>query len=401
MLLLMNELKAKLEDEIKQVESDVIKWRRHLHENPELSNQEFETKKYIEEKLKSFNGIELFHPTETSIIGVLKGEKCGETIAFKCDIDALPIYEKANVEFKSKNKGIMHACGHDAHVAMVLGAAKVLSNHKDKIQGTIKFIFQHSEEIMPGGEADIVNFGYVDDVKEFLAIHTNPFIKTGMLSTKPGVITASVDRFTIKIKGESGHTSQPQQSVNPILVGIEIVESIEGIIKRKVSPYIPEVISITQFDTNNEYHSIIPGNVTVGGCVRSLDEEVRHIVKDEIENIVKYTCEKYAIKYEINYTLKRNRTINNEELTVFCERLIKEHFNSGIYKRLDISYLIGDSFSAYANEKPGCFISLGVGNEEIDAKYHSHTDKFKIDEAALITGVKLFVLFAFKKLMKQ
>ena len=401
MLLFMNELKAKLEEETKLIENDVIKWRRDLHKNPELSNKEFETKKYIEKKLKSFNSIELLHPTETSIIGVLKGTRSGDTVGFKCDIDALPIYEKADVEFRSKNEGIMHACGHDAHIAMLLGAAKVLSNHRDKIQGSIKFIFQHAEEVMPGGEADIIKLGYIDDVKEFLAIHTNPFIKTGILSTKSGVITASVDRFNIKINGKSGHTSQPQQTINPIIVGTEIVSSIEGIIKRKVSPYIPEVISITQFDTNNEYHSIIPETVTIGGCIRSIDEEVRYVVKNEIENIIKFTCDKYGTSYQIDYKLRRNRTVNDDNLTLFCERLIKEHFSPGIYKKLDISYLIGDSFSAYANEKPGCFISLGVGNEEIDAKYHSHTDKFKIDESALIIGVKLFVLFVFKKLMKQ
>lgn len=392
----MNQVKATLESEILNVEEDIIKWRRHIHENPELSHMEYETKKYVENILKDFDGMEVVSPTDTSIIGILKGDVDGNTIGFKTDMDALRLNEEVDIPFKSKKPGIMHACGHDAHVAMLLGAAKVLSNHRDKIKGTIKFIFQHAEEVMPGGELDIINGRYVDDVDMILCIHTNPLIKAGVIATKPGVITAAIDRFSITVKGKGGHASRPQETINPVVIGSEIVSSLQNVVSRKVSPYIPQVLSITQFDTFNEYHSIIPDEVKIGGCVRSIDDESRYIVKEEIESTVGYISKKYNGDCEINYRLRRNSIKNDDEVYTLVERLVKEHFSVGAFKKLEVPYLIGDSFSAFSSKIPGCFISLGVGNEEIGAKYHSHSAKFKIDESALLTGTEFFVLFAFK-----
>lgn len=395
----MNQLKDELESEILDIEKDIINWRRHIHMYPELSHKEFETKKYIENILKKFEGISIVCPTETSVIGILKGEGEGETIAFKSDIDALPILEAVDTPFRSTKHGIMHACGHDAHAAMLLGAAKILSKYRNRINGTIKFIFQHAEEVIPGGDLDIIKGGYIEDVNEILCIHTNPFIKAGVIATKKGVITASIDKFFLTIQGIGGHSSMPELTENPVVVGSEIVSSIQGLLVRKISPYTPEVIAITQFDTYNEYHSIIPERVTIGGCIRSIDEESRIIIEKEIEKIVECITKIHGVDYDLKYELGHSTTNNNEELTVRVERVVKEHFSTDKFMKLENPYLIGDSFSSYTDIKPGCFVSLGVGNEEIGAKYYSHTDKFTLDETALTTGVRFIVLFSFKKLI--
>ncbi|MGF7060067.1 M20 metallopeptidase family protein [Brassicibacter mesophilus] len=390
-------LKRKIEEEIESIEEEVISWRRHIHQNPELSFHEYETKQYIESVLKTFDGIETFSPTETSVIGLLRGDEDGETLAFKADIDALPLQEETNISFKSKKEGVMHACGHDSHVAMMLGAAKILSKYRNVIKGNIKFIFQHAEETPLGGAVEIIEKGYIDDVDMILCIHVTPALEAGVLATKAGPITCALDKFSVTIRGKGGHASTPNETIDPIIIGTEIINSLQTIISRKISPYIPQVISITYFNTFNKYHSIIPDKIVFGGSIRSIDEETRVFVKKNIQNIIDGITKAHGGKYEIEYEPSYSATINDEDVALLAEKVIKEHFKTGSFKKLEIPYLVADSFSCYTKAKPGCFMSLGVGNKKIGASYYCHDSKFMIDESALLNGVRFLVLFGAKK----
>lgn len=392
-------LKRIIEEKVASIEKDILVWRRHIHQNPELSFHEYETKRYIESILKTFDGIEILHPTETSIIGLLRGAEEGETIAFKADIDALPLLEETNERFNSTKDGIMHACGHDAHSAMLLGAAKILCEFKNSIKGNIKFIFQHAEETIPSGAMEIIDNGYIDDVAMVLGLHVTPFLESGILATKPGPITSALDKFSVTIKGKGGHASTPNETIDPIIIASEIVTSMQTIVSRVVSPYIPQVISVTHFNTFNKSHSIIPDKVVFGGSIRSVDENTRTIVKSSIHNIVSGITKAHGGEYDLIFELGHSPTINNTKIVTLAEKVILENFSTGTYTKLESPYLVGDSFSYYSKAKPSCFIFLGIRNEEINSIYYCHNPKFILDESALINGVKFLVLFASKQLI--
>lgn len=399
MLSKINNLKRLIEEEFETIEDDIIKWRRHIHVNPELSFQEYETKKYIEYVLKTFEGIEILNPTETSVIGFLRGKEKGETIAFKADIDALSLIEETDESFKSRKEGIMHACGHDAHVAMLLGAAKILCKFRDDIKGNIKFIFQHAEETIPSGALEIIDKGYIDDVDMIVGLHVTPFLQSGVLGTKSGPVTSALDKFSVTIKGKGGHASTPNEGIDPIIIGSEIVTSMQTIVSRIVSPYIPQVISITYFNTFNTSHSIIPDKVVLGGSVRSIDETTRSLVKQSIHNIIDGITRAHGGKYDLQFEIGHSPTMNDNKVTMLIEKVIRENFSEGTYKKLESSYLVGDSFSYYAKAKPSCFVFLGIRNEELGSIYYCHNPKFKVDESALINGVRLLALFGAKRLI--
>lgn len=390
-------IKRLIEEEIKNIEQDIILWRRHIHQNPELSFHEYETKEYIKSILETFEGIEIVSSTDTSVIGILQGKEKGETIAFKADIDALPIQEDSNISFKSKNDGVMHACGHDAHAAMLLGAAKVLSKFKDKMKGNIKFIFQHAEETIPSGATEIIEKGFIDDVDMILCLHVTPFLASGVLGTKSGPITSALDKFSVTIKGIGGHASTPNETIDPIIMGAEIVTSLQTIVSRTVSPYIPQVVSITYFNTFNTSHSIIPDRVVFGGSIRSIDETTRMLVKNSIHNIIDGITKAYGGEYELDIELGHSPTMNDSMVALLSEKLIKENFEAGTFKKLDTPYLVGDSFSYYAKVKPACFVSLGIRNEDIGSIYYCHNAKFMLDESALLNGVRFLALFGAKQ----
>lgn len=390
-------MKRVIEEEIRGIQEDVILWRRDIHSNPELSFYEYETKEYIKRVLQTFEGVQIEEPTATSIIGILKGSQEGETIAFKADMDALPLQETLDISFKSRNDGVMHACGHDAHIAMLLGAAKILSRFKDRIKGNIKFIFQHAEETIPNGAVEIIEKGFIDDVDMILTLHVSPFLNAGMLGTKSGPITAALDKFTVTIKGLAGHASTPNEAIDPIIMGAEIVTSLQNIVSRIVSPYIPQVVSITHFNTSNKSHSIIPGEVVFGGSIRSIDQKTRDIVKDSMHNIIDGITKAYGGKYQLDIELGHPPTTNDSRVVLSAEKLIKENFEAGTFVKLDAPHLVGDSFSYYSKVKPACFLYLGIRNEEIGSIHYCHNSKFTLDEAALYNGVRFLVLFAAKQ----
>ncbi|WP_257349684.1 M20 metallopeptidase family protein [Pseudalkalibacillus decolorationis] len=381
------------------VKDEVVTWRRHLHENPELSYQEYETSEYIYNLLKTFSGLEVTRPTETSVLAVLKGSKNSTnkqyTIAFRADIDALPIEEKADVEFKSKNPGVMHACGHDAHAAMLLGAAKTLSQKQEDISGEIRFIFQHAEEVTPGGAQELVKKGVIDGVDYAFALHVTPYEQAGTMCIKEGVLCAAADDFEIKIIGQGGHASTPELAIDPLIIGAEIATNIQQIVSRKISALHAPVVSVTKFNSGNALN-VIPEHADLGGTIRSLDPDSRVKSREYLQQIVKGITEAHGANYEIKWDLGYPAVVNHIDAVNLSRTVVEEV--CGKDNLIDVKDpLFGtEDFSSFSEVVPASMQFIGVHNDDFGKAFPLHHPKFKIDEKALQYGVDYFVRIAEK-----
>ena len=259
---------ATLDDRIREVKDDVVGWRRHLHRNPELSFHEEETSRFVHATLLSFGGLELSRPTPTSVVARLVGDHPGPTVALRADMDALPITEENDSEFVSRNPGVMHACGHDGHTAMLLGAARILSGMRDEISGEVRFLFQHAEETYPGGAEEMVRAGAMEGVDAVIGIHLWSGLPAGKVGIVHGPMMASPDTFEISVKGDGGHAAMPHQTVDAIAIGAQVVTNLQHVVSRETDPTENVVVSVTKF-VGGTTHNVIPGTVEMTGMVRS------------------------------------------------------------------------------------------------------------------------------------
>jgi len=355
--------------------------------NPELSFEEVETSQFVYDKLLSFGGLEVYRPTKTSVIARLIGDKPGKILGLRADMDALPINEETNLAFASKKSGVMHACGHDGHTAMLLGAAKILSQRKEEIRGEIKFIFQHAEELLPGGAQEMVKAGVVDDIDYIVGLHLMSTLPTGKFGITYGHLTSNTDMFDLRVIGKGGHSSQPENSVDPIAVSAQIINNLQHIVSRNLSPSDQLVISITELSAGTA-KNVIPEFVDIGASVRSFCPKVREEAVMLIERIVKGITEAHGASYQYNYTYGYSSVINNEKLTKKVEETIIEEFGSDAVENSD-PIMGGEDFSAFSEKVPGCFIPVGAGNKEKGFNYPHHHPRFDIDEDALEGGLRI------------
>lgn len=370
-------------------QADMIKWRRHLHRHPELSFHEVETAKYIQKVLADFPNLEVSSLTENSVIAILKGSKPGKTIALRADIDALPIMEEADVDFPSENPGVMHACGHDTHTAMLLGAVKVLSKMQDKISGTVKFIFQPAEEEPPGGAKLLVEAGVMDDVDRVFGLHIAPNIPVGMVGTRKGAASAASDVFTLKIQGKGSHGSTPDLSIDPIMIGVEIINNLNNIVSRNISPFDNAVVSIGEFNAGKTAN-VIPDTAQIQGTIRTNDKKVRLFIKKRIEDIIDGICKMYGASYDLDYLLGYSEVNNESDATdivlAAAEKVVGKERIFEAPKMMG-----GEDFSAYTDVKSGSFFILGGGTAAEGCGYMNHHPKFKIMEDCFPVGAGMHV----------
>ncbi|WP_244440923.1 amidohydrolase [Neobacillus jeddahensis] len=390
----MIEKMVKTQELVEAVENEVIEWRRHFHENPELSFQEVETSKYVYEKLQSFGNIDVSWVTPTSVMGRLIGQQPGKVLGLRADMDALPILEETGLPFASKKSNIMHACGHDGHTAMLLGAAKVLSQLKDEMKGEIRFFFQHAEELFPGGASEMVKEGVTEGIDGVVGLHLASQIPLGKFFVTYGPATAASDAFDIIIQGRGGHGSAPNATVDPIAIGVQVVNGINQIISRKVDASQRAVISVTKFQGGTA-NNVIPDRITLGGTVRTFDPEVRKQIPVWIEKITKGLTEANDASYQFDYQLGYSSVVNEEKITSLVEQTIVETFGE-CNRVISQAIMGGEDFSAFSAEAPGCFVFLGAGSEKVEENYPHHHPKFDVKEEAFILGVNYFVQSALK-----
>jgi len=383
-----------LDQAMKSVNGQVIEWRRTLHQHPEVSFEEVWTSQFIYDTLVSFGNLTVSRPTKTSVMARLIGTQPGKVLALRADIDALPVQEENDLPYASQNPGVMHACGHDGHASILLGAAKTLSQFKDSIKGEVRFIFQCAEEIPPGGACEMVKAGVMEGVDQVIALHLFSFASVGQFAIGHGVVSSANDRFQIKIQGKGGHSSMPNVTIDPIAIGSQVITNLQHIVSRQNDPTEKLVISVTTFHGGDVFN-VIPDSITMTGSVRSFNPELRKNVPILMERIIKGVCEAHGASYTFNYDTGYDMIINNEELTEFVEETIREVWGPEKLQKME-AMMGSEDFSAFANVAPGCFVVVGVANEEKGITYPQHHPRFDMDEDALAMGLELFVQVAKK-----
>jgi len=340
--------------------------------------------------------LELSRPTATSVVARLVGAGPGRTLAIRADMDALPIEEENDFEFASRNPGVMHACGHDGHTAVLLGTAKILSGMRDKISGEVRFLFQHAEELYPGGAEEMVNAGAMEGVDLVIGAHLWAPMEVGKVGVAYGPFMASPDTFWITVNGKGGHAAMPHQAVDSIAIGTQVVTNLQHLVSRNTDPLDNVVVSVTKF-TGGTTHNVIPGSVEMLGTVRTLDPEVRKKVPELMERVVKGITQAHGAEYEFEYQFGYRPVVNDAEVTRMVEETVREVFGEETLEVMRPN-MGGEDFSALQQSAPGTFFYVGAGNEEKGITYPHHHPRFTVDEDALTYGLKMFMNATFKLL---
>lgn len=385
-----------VKEEIKNYKDYIVSMRRDFHKYPEKSGEEIRTSKRIKEELEGM-GIPYKSVANTGVIGTIKGKNSGKTIALRADMDAISVFEESDVDYKSKDDGMMHACGHDGHMAMLLGAAKLLNDNKDKINGTVNLLFQPAEEIAKGAKA-MIEDGALEDVDGVFGIHLWGDLDYGKVSVEEGPVMASADIFKITIKGKGGHGSLPHQGIDAAVVACAIVMNLQTIVSRETSPIEPVVISIGSIKSGTRFN-VIASDAILEGTARCFNPTLREEIPKMIERIIKHTAEAYRAEASLEYTFGMPTSINNEE----CSKLAKNSIKKIIGKD-GIGYMpkltIGEDMAEYLNRVPGVIALVGSKNECKGCIYPNHHGKFDIDEDSLEIGAALHVQYALDFLNK-
>ena len=383
--------------EAMRIENEIIEIRRHLHENPEIGYEEFETSKLIKEYLKN-EGIPYLEFAKTGVCGIIKGTKAStdkeKVLALRADIDGLPIQDAKKCSYASKKHGKMHGCGHDGHTSILLGAAKILNKYKDEFNGIIKLIFEPAEETT-GGAKVMIEEGVLENPKvdAICGLHVDEAIVEGKIAVRYGTVNAASNPFTIKITGAGGHGAYPHNTVDPIVIASHVVIALQSIVSREVDPLNPAVVTVGTI-SGGTAQNIIPGEVTISGIIRTMTLEDRAYVVRRLEEIVNGICisfrGKAMIKIEESYPCLYNNDhmvsiLRDSAKTVLGEENVSEQKNP----KMGV-----ESFAYFANKVPAVFYFLGVRNEEKGIIHPAHSNLFDIDERSLAKAVAIQCKFA-------
>ncbi|YCA43629.1 M20 family metallopeptidase [Bacillus sp. JZ8] len=379
----MKEQLARLED----IYPEIVELRRYFHQYPELSFREVQTPAKIADYLNSLGLDVKTGVGGNGVVGFLKGGDQGKTVALRADFDALPIQDEKDVSYKSKNPGVMHACGHDAHTATLLGVAKVLSEMRDRLCGNVVFIHQFAEEITPGGAKPMIEDGCLDGVDVIFGTHLWTPIPIGEIGYRSGEFMAAADRFDITINGKGGHGASPHDTVDPIAIGTSLVQALQHIVSRRVDPLKPAVLTVASFQAGDAFN-VIPQKATIRGTVRTFDEEVQHFIQQEMEKITEGICQQGGASYDFTYQKGYPAVINHS----YEANLVAEHASlivgSSNTKEV-LPNMGGEDFAYYLQKVPGAYFFTGAGNEKKKANYPHHHPKFDIDERSMLIAAKM------------
>lgn len=399
----MNELKEKIKNLAQAYTEEIIANRRHLHSHPELSFQEHETAKYVAEKLKSFGLTPKENVADTGLTVIIEGKNpTSKTLALRADMDALPILEKNEVSYKSQNEGVMHACGHDAHTASLLGTARILKEITDNFEGSIKLVFQPGEERFPGGASLMIKEGVLEKEGEYLAPqqiigqHVMPLIPAGKVGFREGLYMASADEIYMTIRGKGGHGAMPEYLTDSVLIASHVVVALQQVVSRNSSPKMPSVLSIGKFISNGATN-VIPSEVYLEGTFRTYDEEWRMEAHQKIEKIARGIVESMGAELDIDIKVGYPHLKNNPELTQRLRTFAEDFLGKENVVDLDL-WLAGEDFAYYSQQIDACFYRLGTRNEERGITSSVHTPTFDIDETSLTLGAGLMTWLAIQEI---
>lgn len=376
-------------EEVLRTEPALIEERRWLHQHAEVSFKELKTTDWLEEQLAGLEGVTATRPTKTGLVASVKGTKPGKAhiIGIRADIDALPIPEEAPVPFASETPGVMHACGHDGHAAILLSTVRLLSKSRESFCGEVRCFFQHAEELPPGGAIEMVRAGANEGVEAMFSLHLSSNYPTGALGMREGVLTSNVDKFEITVRGKGGHCAFPEQCQDPVIAACSLVLDLQTIVSRRLPAKEPAVISVCAIEGGTAYN-IIPGEVRIKASVRSFGESTREKIEAEVRRIALGVGESFGVSCAVEYDKGYPSVVNDPEMTALVRRLMGERF--GNEQLLELEPLMpGEDFSYFLSDTvPGYFLELGSGNAGKGCAFPHHNTKYCLDEDALKYGVQ-------------
>ncbi|MDQ8733470.1 M20 family metallopeptidase [Paenibacillus sp. LHD-38] len=377
---------------LQQLFPKMIKWRRHLHQYPELSFHERVTSSWIASQLSEL-GIEVRTGIGGhGIIAVINGDLPGPIIALRADIDALPIQDEKKCEYASKVPNVMHACGHDAHTATMLGIATYYAANRAGLSGERRLLFQPAEEVTPGGAKPMIEDGALDGVDVIYGVHLWTPLDYGLVASKPGPFMAAADEFVIDIIGRGGHGGLPHQAVDAILIGTDLVQSVQSIVSRNVNPLHPAVVTIGSFQAGTT-NNVIAERCRLKGTVRSFDEKTRMMIHVRLESLVTHVCQMHGAAFDYQMRIGYPPVVNDEEEAARFFKVGESLFGGSAVVSSE-AITVAEDFSYYLEKVPGCFMFVGAGNESSGATYAHHHPKFDIDEKAMQRAARLLIEMA-------
>ena len=386
------DLKQRVDSEIKTILPSVVSFRHERHMDPELTWQEERTSAAVLAELKKIDGLKVTPGVgKYGIVATFSGKQPGPTLALRADMDALPVKEETGKPYCSKTSGVMHACGHDGHMANLLGAVKVLAKFQHEIKGSIKFIFQPAEE--GGAGADVMcKDGALKnpDVDVIFGLHGWPELKCGTVAVKYGPLLASTSDISIKIKGRGCHAAMPHLGTDQVLIGARIIEAIQSVSSRLIAPHEPVAVSITKINAGTAVN-VIPSTLEMAGTLRAMSKETRNKCQDGIRKIATAIAESHGAEIEIHFADNYPPTVNHEQPTRFLEELAAELFPANMVKRLDAPTMGGEDFAFFLENVPGSYFFLGVSDDRSGGYPSLHHPGYDFNDGALEAGIKMFV----------
>ncbi|MFS0727745.1 amidohydrolase [Paenibacillus sp. 1P07SE] len=380
------------EEALQLLYPQMVEWRRHLHRHPEVSYREKETAAYIAAILRDLGCDVQTDLGGHGLIATIDGSGDGPTVALRADIDALAIQDQKQVDYASQVPGVMHACGHDAHTATMLGIASYYMRHRDSLAGRRRLLFQASEEISPGGALPLIEHGALEDVDAVYGVHLWTPLAYGQVASREGALMAAADEFTIEIIGKGGHGGLPHDTIDAIVVGSALVTALQTIVSRQVNPLQPAVVTIGTFQAGSA-NNVIAGHALLKGTVRTFDSHTREDIRERIEQMVERICGLYGAGSRLDYRMGYPPVVNDAEEVRRFFRVGAEVLGSDATLQASM-VMAAEDFSYYLHHKPGCFMFVGAGNEELGARYAHHHPMFDLDERSMLISARLMTAMA-------
>ncbi len=381
-----------LRKEVETLTNQIIAWRRDFHRHPEIAYEERRTSSVLKQFMEGLD-IPVRVMAKTGLRGLLKGQSGGRTVALRADIDALPLKEEGVKEYISENPKAAHACGHDGHMAILMGVIQILSRRRNDLKGNVVFLFQPSEERIPGGAKNMIDEGALEGVDAVFGLHLWQQLPTGIVGLVKGAMMAQPDKFTIRVIGKGGHGSMPHQTVDPILVASQVVVNVQSVVSRNVDPLKPIVVSFGTINGGTIYN-IIPGEVTLTGTVRSFEPDVQGLAEKRLKEIAETTCQAFGAKAEFQYEYGYPPVVNDEAMVDFVEEVTGEVLGEERVKFID-PVMGGEDFAYFLQKVPGAFLFSGMGD---GMEFPHHHPAFDIDEKSLPQATLLMTYLALKYL---
>ncbi|MDK8180857.1 amidohydrolase [Paenibacillus sp. UMB4589-SE434] len=373
---------------------EMVEWRRYLHRHPELSYEEANTSDYIAEKLTSF-GIPIKRNIGGhGVVGIVKSGE-GNVIALRADMDALAIQDGKQCDYRSTVPGVMHACGHDGHTATLLAVARLLQEHRDKWRGEVRLLFQPAEEVSPGGAQAMIKDGALQGVQSIYGVHLWTPLPAGKIATRPGPMMAAVDDFFLTIHGKGGHAGMPHACIDAVVIGAALVQQLQTIVSRNVSPLESAVISVGSLQAGTT-QNVIADCAILKGTVRSFDPTIRSLLRTRVESMIEHTCAMYDAEYELEYRIGYPALVNDKAEAERVLRVAAACFGEAAVHTAEMM-MPAEDFAYYNKVVPGCFIFVGAGNEQ-NCRYPHHHPMFDFEESAMLQAGQLLLAMAFDAL---